>query len=111
MNNDLMGGEMRSESVRKAGGAGDSPAPVPDTPGLTGSAERQLSEGPLVLARSVALVPSGESPDATGGAPVLPRRRPTWLMFSSRVAHRAGGESAPKSFAMSNFAAPLFDSV
>src|SRR6185503_18324656 len=106
MNKDLTGGVMRSEGVRKACSAGDSPAPVGDSP--TGRAVRPLSEGPSLLARRVA---SGESSDGTGGSPVLPRRRPNWLMFSSRVVHRAGGESAPKSFAMSNFAAPLFDSV
>src|SRR6266542_1896724 len=98
MNNDLMGGAMRSEGVREAGSAGDSPAPVGDPP--TGSPERQLSEGPSLLAGNDAPGPSGESPDGTGGSPVLPRRRPNWLMFSSRVVHRAGGESAPKSFAM-----------
>src|SRR6266566_10029418 len=109
MNKHLMGGVMESEGVREAGSAGDSPAPVGDPP--TGRPERHLSEGPPLLARNVARVPSGESPDATGGSPALPSRRPNWLMFSSRAAHRAGGESAPKSFAMSNFAAPLFESV
>ena len=60
----------RSERVFKMGSAGDSPAPVGDPP--TGTAERNDAKRPCPLARTVAPVPSGESPDGTGGSPVLP---------------------------------------
>jgi len=66
------------ERVRKLGSAGDSPAPVGDPP--TGSAEGRLSERPSLLTPSIAVVPSGESPDGTGGSPVLP-----WIEFSDRL--------------------------
>ncbi|MBM3841352.1 MAG: response regulator [Verrucomicrobia bacterium] len=59
-----------SEGVRKMGSAGGSPATVSDPP--SGSAERHHSEGPSLLSPSVAVVPSGESPDGTGEWPVLP---------------------------------------
>src|SRR5437867_9710716 len=52
------------------GGAGDSPAPVGDPP--TGTAASNVAKRPCSLARTVAPVPSGESPDGTGGSPVLP---------------------------------------
>src|SRR5438034_6038133 len=55
------------------GSAGDSPAPVDDSP--TGTAETYLVKRPASLARTVAPVPSGESPDGTGGSPVLPGER------------------------------------
>src|SRR5437762_13241398 len=54
----------------KLGSAGDSPAPVGDPP--TGTAEACLVNR-LSLARAVTPVPSGGSPDGTGGSPVLPR--------------------------------------
>ena len=53
------------------GSAGDSPAPVGDPP--TGTAERDIAKRPCPFAQTAALVPSGESPDGTGGSPVLPR--------------------------------------
>jgi hypothetical protein len=53
------------------GGAGDSPAPVGDPP--TGTRESKVTKEPFPLARSVVPVPPGESPDDTGGSPVLPR--------------------------------------
>src|SRR5437773_3254807 len=65
------------------GSAGDSPAPVgpSSVAGLlrrvddppTGTAENNLRESPSLLARTVAPIPSGESPDGTGGSPVLPK--------------------------------------
>ena len=54
----------------KIGSAGDSPAPVGDPP--TGNAESNLEKRPSPLAGTVAPIPSGESPDGTGGSPVLP---------------------------------------
>ena len=53
------------------GGAGDPPAPVGDPP--TGTASGKVAKRPCPLARTVAPVPSGESPDGTGGSPVLPK--------------------------------------
>src|SRR5881628_3634845 len=52
------------------GGAGDPPAPVGDPP--TGTAASYVAKRPCPLARNVAPVPSGKSPDGTGGSPVLP---------------------------------------
>jgi len=52
------------------GGAGGPPAPVGDPP--TGTAASNVAKSPCPLARTVAPVPSGESPDGTGGSPVLP---------------------------------------
>ncbi|GDY21971.1 hypothetical protein LBMAG56_33180 [Verrucomicrobiota bacterium] len=52
------------------GSAGDPPAPDCDSP--TGMAERNSTKRPSLLARSVSPVPSGGSPDGTGGSPVLP---------------------------------------
>ena len=52
------------------GGAGDPPAPVGDPP--TGTAAGKVAKRPFPLARTVAPVPSGESPDGTGGSPVPP---------------------------------------
>ncbi len=60
---------MPLERVLKLGGAGDSPAPVGDPP--TGTAAAYLVKR-LSLARAVAPVASGGSPDGTGGSPVLP---------------------------------------
>src|SRR2546425_882606 len=51
------------------GGAGDPPAPVGDPP--TGTAASNVAKRPCPLAQTFALVPSGESPDGTGGSPVL----------------------------------------
>src|SRR3989454_10927907 len=53
------------------GSAGGSPAPVGDPP--TGTAESNLGKRPYPLARTVTPIPSGESPDGTGGAPVPPK--------------------------------------
>ena len=52
------------------GSAGDSPAPVGDPP--TGTAEGILARRTSPLHRTVAAILSGESPDGTGGSPVLP---------------------------------------
>ena len=52
------------------GSAGDSPAPVGDP--QAGTAEGILATKPSLLHRTVAAVPPGESPDGTGGSPVLP---------------------------------------
>jgi len=57
------------------GRAGDPPAPVPDASGPTGREDSYVVMGPFPLDRSVVSVPSGESPDGTGGSPVLPRYR------------------------------------
>ena len=58
------------ERVLRMGSSGDSPAPVGDPP--TGMAEACLVKRPASLARTVTPVPSGGSPDGTGGSPVLP---------------------------------------
>ncbi len=58
------------EPVLGMGGAGDPTAPVGDPP--TGTAGGNEAKRPCPLARTVAPVPSGESPDGTGGSPVLP---------------------------------------
>jgi len=54
----------------KIGGAGDPPASVGDPP--TGTSASNVAKRPCRLARTVAPVPSGESPDGTGQWPVLP---------------------------------------
>lgn len=52
------------------GSAGDSPAPLGDSPSGTGLA---LSYSKEVLVRAALLpIPSGGSPDGTGESPVLP---------------------------------------
>ena len=56
--------------VLKMGGAGDPPASVGDP--STGIAAVNVAKRPCPLARTAAPVPSGESPDGTGGSPVLP---------------------------------------
>ena len=61
---------LTSERVLKTGSAGGPPAPVGDSP--TGTAERNLTKRLFLLARTVSPVPSGGSPDGTGGSPVLP---------------------------------------
>src|SRR5207247_5997168 len=60
----------RLEPVLKTGGADDPPAPVGDP--TTGTAAGNVVKRPCPLARTVAPVPSGESPDGTGESPVLP---------------------------------------
>src|SRR5206468_1190405 len=65
-----MGQKQDLEPVLKMGGAGDPPAPVGDPP--TGTAASNIAMRRSPLARTVAPVPSGESPDGTGGSPVLP---------------------------------------
>ncbi len=59
------------DCVLKMGSAGDSPAPLGDP--LTGTAEAYLLKTRASLACIVTPVPSGGSPDGTGGSPVLPR--------------------------------------
>ena len=54
----------------KMGSAGDSPASIGDPP--IGTVARNDTKRPASLVRSVVSVPSGESPDGTGGSPVLP---------------------------------------
>src|SRR6266498_1705707 len=49
----------------------DSPAPVGDP--RTGRAGACLVKRPAWLARTVTPIPSGGSPDGTGGSPVLPK--------------------------------------
>src|SRR6266542_1933452 len=60
----------RFEPVSKMGGAGEPPAPVGDPP--TGTAAGNVAKRPCHLARAVAPFQSGESPDYTGGSPLLP---------------------------------------
>lgn len=55
---------------RGMGSAGDPPAPVGDPP--TGMSAGQSTKKPSPSARQVGAVPSGGSPDGTGGSPVLP---------------------------------------
>src|SRR2546428_5081456 len=57
------------ERVLKMGSAGDSPAPVGDPP--TGTALSHVARRPFSLPRTVVSVPSGGSPDGTGGSAVL----------------------------------------
>src|SRR5205814_5987671 len=87
------------ESVLKLGGAGDRPAPLGDPP--TGTAASNVVKRPCPLAQTFALVPSGESPDGTGGSPVLPASHfsntrlgqfnssPAWRCFSCFRANSA----------------------
>src|SRR5438093_7465903 len=60
----------QSERVLNMVSAGDSPAPVGDSP--TGTAPSHVANRPFSLPRTVVSVPSGGSPDGTGGSPVLP---------------------------------------
>src|SRR6266446_4526236 len=62
-----------SKPVLKMRGSGeprDPPAPVRDP--LTGTAASNVAKRPCPLAQTFALVPSGESPDGTGGPSELP---------------------------------------
>ncbi len=59
------------------GGVGDSPAPVGDSP--TETTEKPSRRKSSQLAGTVAAIPFGESPDGTGGSPMLPK---TILKFS-----------------------------
>src|SRR5437667_769462 len=61
-------GQTGSEPVLKM--RGRPPAPVGDPPSGTGASN--VEKRPCPLAWTVAPVPSGESPDCTGGSPVLP---------------------------------------
>src|SRR5438093_2203549 len=74
------------ERVLKLGGAGDSPAPVGDPP--TGTALSHVAKRPSSKARSVAPVPSGESPDGTGGSPVLPANHFSNTLLAGRATWR-----------------------
>ena len=67
--------EVCFEPVSKMGGAGDPPALFGDPP--TGTAADNVAKRPCPLARTAAPVPSGESPDGTGGSPVLPANNAT----------------------------------
>src|SRR5881628_485291 len=69
------------------GGAGDPPAPVRDPP--TGTAASNVVKRPCPLAQTVAPEPSGESPDGTGGSPVLPET----ILFSQSSRERRMGVS------------------
>jgi len=62
--------ELPCEPVLKMGGAGDPPAPVGDSP--TGTPASNVAKMRCSLTQTAAIVPSGESPDGTGGSPVLP---------------------------------------
>ena len=79
------------EPVLKMGGAGDPPAPVGDPP--TGTGASNVAKRPCPLARIVAPVSSGESPDGTGGSPVLPvnhfSNTPSAVARSARSDERA----------------------
>src|SRR5437667_12695601 len=70
-------GEEREERIAAAVQAnylpnsiGDSPVPVGDPP--TGTALSYVAKRTFSLPRTVVSVPSGGSPDGTGGSPVLP---------------------------------------
>ncbi len=59
--------QRQSERVLNMGSAGDSPAPVGDSP--TGTAPSHVANRPFSLPRTVVSVPSGGSPDGTGVLP------------------------------------------
>jgi len=82
--------------VLKMGGAGDPPAPVGDPP--TGTPASKLAKRRFTLARTIARVPSGESPDGTGGSPVLPASH----FANTLLAHR---HDSPPDFAANNTSA------
>lgn len=85
------------EFVRKMGGAGDSPAPVGDTP--TGRSGEASSKSPAWLVRVRLAVPSGGSPDGTGRWPVLPRKEFPCILLLLMVAMAvADCASAPSRF-------------
>ena len=66
------------------GGAGDSPAPPGDPPG--GLVVMPRCENPTILRSMPLQVPSGGSPDGTGGSPVLPTAN-TYLPRGRRREH------------------------
>src|SRR5437667_11543597 len=80
------------------GGAGDSPAPVGDPP--TGTALSHVAKSPFSLPRIVVSVPSGGSPNGTGGSPVLPGNHfPNTLLLLCclrrlKVRHAASGSGS-----------------
>src|SRR6266705_3110417 len=59
--------QRQSERVSNMGSAGDSPAPVGDSP--TGTAPSHVANRPFSLPRTIVSVPSGGSPDGTGVLP------------------------------------------
>ena len=69
------------------GGAGDPPASVGDPP--TKTAASHVAKRPCPLARAVAPVPSGESPDGTGGPPVLPANHFSNTLLASEPGSQA----------------------
>ena len=62
--------QRQPERVLNGGSAGDSPAPVGDSP--TGTAPSHVAKRRFSLPRTLVSVPAGGSPDGTGGTPVLP---------------------------------------
>src|SRR5207244_7697964 len=86
-------GQLPLRARFKLGSAGDSPAPVGDPP--TGTAESNLGKSASLLARTVAPIPSGESPDGTGGSPVLPK---TIFQTRSKMNRGANKFPIPRSF-------------
>ena len=79
--------QRQSERVLNMGSAGDSPAPVGDSP--TGTAPSHVANRPFSLPRTVVSVPSGGSPDGTGGSPVLPE-----TIFQTRSQAKCRGLSS-----------------
>ena len=70
-------------------GAGDPPAPVGDPP--TGTSASNVAKKPWSLARTVAPIPSGESPDGTGQWPVQPKTE-----FSNTLSGTTSGQRPAK---------------
>src|SRR6266545_4123264 len=68
---EILRGGSGSEPVLQMVGAGDSPASVGDSP--SGTAESTLAKRPCRVDRTATYISSGESPDETGGSPVLPK--------------------------------------
>src|SRR5216117_2064189 len=87
MHNDNQSLKFANARVLKMGGAGDSPAPVGDPP--TGTALSHVAKRPFSLPRTVVSVPSGGSPDGTGGSPVLPE-----TIFQTRSQAKCRGLSS-----------------
>src|SRR6266571_7486749 len=75
------------------GGAGDPPAPVGDPP--TGTARSNLPTKPARLVRWIAAALSGESPDGTGGSPVLPSNDSSKTREVGSVDAEGMGSAAP----------------
>ena len=89
------------------GGSGDSPVSVGDPPTATGEViDTKPASG---LATDALAIPSGGSPDGTGGSPVLPAgdfsdRLCEWLSRSSQLRLDGGGvESFQEDHLVSGF--------